>query len=220
VPDGSFERIARSTVSLATDELYDQVEAGRTEVARECEITSLGAQDGKPVATLSDGRTVSADLVVCGTGFIQSVSFFSDSVNRQLTDERGNFQLYRQIHPLHVQDLFFCGYNSSFYSPLSAEVAALWIAAYLMGGIQLPSLQERETHINKRLRWMEERTEGKHARGTNIIPFSMHNIDEMLSDIGTDVGAFTRFKQWLLPIQASDYKVVSRRLLKQGGLSA
>ncbi len=35
---------------------------------------------------------------------------------------------------------------------------------------------------------MEERTEGKHARGTNIIPFSLHNIDEMLSDLDTGIG--------------------------------
>ena len=30
----------------------------------------------------------------------------------------------------------------------------------------------------------QERTEGKHARGTNVIPFSMHNIDEMLDEVG------------------------------------
>src|SRR5690606_2701131 len=54
IPEGTFDRIARSTVSLSTDELYEQVAAGTTEVARECEIASLGVRDGKPVATLSD----------------------------------------------------------------------------------------------------------------------------------------------------------------------
>jgi len=212
VPEGTFDRIARSTVSLATDELYQQVESGRTEVARECEITSLGARDGKPVATLSDGRTVPADVVICGTGFKQVVPFFSEALQQQLTDERGNFQLYRQILPLKVKRLYFCGYNSSFYSPLSAEVAAWWIAAYLMGGLKLPSYEQQLEHVRARLKWMEERTEGKHARGTNIIPFSLHNIDEMLGDIGIDVGPFTRFKQWLLPVDARDYRVVSRKL--------
>src|SRR5690606_16049909 len=94
VPDGTFDRIARSTVSLSTDELYEQGERGVTEVARECEISGLGEEDGRPVAYLSDGRRVPADIVICGTGFKQVVPFFSESLQAQLTDERGNFQLY------------------------------------------------------------------------------------------------------------------------------
>ena len=215
IPEGTFDRIARSTVSLSTDELYEQVAAGTSEIARECEITSLGARDGKPVATLSDGRTVPADLVVCGTGFKQVVPFFSDELQARITDERGNFELYRQIKPLTVPNLHFCGYNSSFYSPLSAEAASLWIAADLMGGLDLPPVEQRRAHVQRRLRWMEERTEGKHARGTNIIPFSMHNVDEMLNEIGINVSAFTRFKQWLMPIDARDYRVVTRKLLER-----
>ncbi|WJJ93010.1 flavin-containing monooxygenase [Neopusillimonas aromaticivorans] len=215
IPEGTFERIARSTVSLATDELYDQVARGTTEVARECEITSLGARDGKPVATLSDGRTVPADMVICGTGFKQVVPFFSEQLQAQLTDDRGNFELYRQVKPISVPKLHFCGYNSSFYSPLSAEAAALWIAADLMGAIDLPPPDQRRVMVQRRLRWMEERTEGKHARGTNIIPFSMHNIDEILNEIGYNVSAFKRFKQWLTPVDARDYRVITHKLLER-----
>lgn len=213
VPAGTFDRIARSTVSLSTDELYEQVIAGTTEVARECEITSLGARDGKPVAMLSDGRTVLADLVVCGTGFKQVVPFLPQSIQDEITDERGNFELYRQILPLTVKRLHFCGYNSSFYSPLSAQVAALWTATHLMGGLDLPPPEEQREHVRRRLKWMEERTDGKHARGTNIIPFSMHNVDEMLDEIGINVGPFTRFKQWLVPTNARDYRMVTDKLL-------
>ncbi len=64
----------------------------------------------------------------------------------------------------------------------------------------LSSVTEITDHVQTRLKWMEERAGGKHARGTNIIPFSMHNIDEMLPDLGLNVGAVTRAKQWLLPI--------------------
>lgn len=215
VPDGTFDRIARSTVSLATDTLYRQVEEGRSEVVRDCQIVRLGQDGGQPVAELSDGRKVPAEIVICGTGFKQSVPFFSEDLQQKLTDEEGNFMLYRQIHPLQVPNLFFCDYNSSFYSPLSAEVAALWIAAYMMGDIGLPPEEDRRAHIRRRLRWMQERTEGKHARGTNIIPFSMHNIDEMLNEMGLNVSAVTRFKQWLLPTNAKDYRSVTRTLLKR-----
>ncbi len=34
---------------------------------------------------------------------------------------------------------------------------------------------------------MEKRTNGQHARGTNIIPFSMYNIDEVLGELGLNI---------------------------------
>ncbi|HEX7381097.1 MAG TPA: NAD(P)/FAD-dependent oxidoreductase [Nevskiaceae bacterium] len=215
VPRGSFDRIARSTVSLASDQLYEHVEQGTTEIIRDCEITRLGVDKGKPVAVLSNGRTIPADAVICGTGWQQETPFFSKEIEAKITDGEGNFMLWRQILPLEVPNVMFCGYNSSFYSPLSAEVASLWIATYLMGGVKLPPLAERRTRIEERLRWMKERTEGHHARGTNIIPFSMHNIDEMLDEIGANVSALTRFKQWLMPTNAKDYQSVTKRLLKR-----
>lgn len=213
VPRGSFEKIARSTVSLVTDELFDQVRKGRTEIIRDCEISYLAQENGKPVAVLIDGRTVPADVVVCGTGFHQVTPFFSEEIHKELKDENGNFLLYRQVLPVGVPDLYFSGYNSSFYSPLSAEIAALFIAAHLMGQFALPSKHEMLGEVRKRLRWMEERSEGHHASGTNIIPFSLHNIDEMLDTMGLNVSKMTRFKQWLVPIDAKDYRIVTRRLL-------
>jgi len=213
VPEGTFDRIARSTVSLATDELYEHVRQGKTQVLRECSITRLGVQNNKPVAWLSNGQTVAADVIICGTGWQQGVPFLPQDVQARLFDEKGNFKLYRQIFPLHVPNLYFCGYNSSFYSPLNAEAAAWWIASHLMGDIRLPPTIECEAHIKKRLAWMFERTEGKHARGTNLIPFSMHNVDEILSDVGLDVSKLTRLKQWLMPIQARDYQRINQGLL-------
>ena len=112
-----------------------------------------------------------------------------------------------------MPDLSFCGYNSSFFTPLSVEVAALWIAADLMLGLDLPPLAEQEAQVRRRLAWMEERTEGKHARGTNVLPFSMHNVDEMLSDLGIDVSRLTRLRQWLLPVEPGAYADVARRVL-------
>jgi len=76
----------------------------------------------------------------------------------------------------------------------------------------LPSVPEMTDHVQTRLKWMEERTGGKHARGTNIIPFSMHNIDEMISDLGLDVGSVTRTKQWLLPISPQSYRKLPGKL--------
>jgi glycine/D-amino acid oxidase-like deaminating enzyme len=205
VPPGPFENITRSTVSLATDGFYSKVEHGSIVVLRDTTIDRLRADGARPSAALSDSSTVPADVVVCGTGWLQQVPFLSGELQRKLTDERGNFELYHQIQPLEVPRLSFCGYNSSFFSPLSAELAALWIAVFLGGGIELPPVEQQRAEIQERMRWMEQRTGGHHARGTNVIPFSMHNIDEMLEDIGINVGARERLRQWLLPINPLAY---------------
>ncbi len=220
VPPGPFEQIARSTVSLATDSFYEKVEQGRIVVRRDTVIERLQADQGRLSAALSDGSTVPADAVVCGTGWLQQVPFFNDALQRELTDERGNFELYHQIQPIEVPRLSFCGYNSSFFSPLSAEVAALWIATFLSGGIKLPPVERQRAEVQERLRWMEQRTGGHHARGTNVIPFSMHNIDEMLADIGIDVGAGTRARQWLLPINPLAYARLSAKLRARSATAA
>lgn len=213
VPEGSFEKIARSTVSLATDNFYDYVAEGKISVRRDCTINRLLEKDGRPCAELATGEIIPADLVVCGTGFRQIVPFFDDNLQERLTNDHGDFELYQYIQPLNVPRLSFVGYNSSFFSPLSAEVAALWIADYLMGGLELPPVEEQRRHIAERLRWMRERTEGKHARGTNIIPFSMHNIDEALDEMDLNVGPLTRALQWLIPPDPGSYQKATTKLL-------
>ncbi|OYO25044.1 monooxygenase [Enemella dayhoffiae] len=213
VPDGSFERIARSTVSLVTEGFYEKVATGDLRVVRDAEITELTVRDGNPAAVLSTGETVDAEVIVCATGFRQEVPFLSAELQDRITDERGNFELYRQILPHEVSGLAFCGYNSSFFSPLSAEAAAIWIGAYLMGELNLPSVADRRRLVAERLRWMAERTEGHHARGTNIIPFSMHSVDEILSDVGLDVSPAKKSEQWLKPPEASDYRNIPEKLI-------
>ncbi|WNV77053.1 NAD(P)/FAD-dependent oxidoreductase [Geodermatophilus sp. DSM 44513] len=213
VPRGTFEDIARSTVSLATHGFYERVADGVITVHRDRVVARLLEDDGRPHVELSDGTLLPADLVVCGTGFRQVVPFLDEDLQRRITDERGNFVLYRQIKPIDVPGMYFAGYNSSFFSPLSAEMAAVWIAHDLLGDLLLPSPDDQRRHVDERLRWMEERTRGQHARGTNVIPFSMHNIDEVLSDVGVDVGPVTRALQWLLPIDPGSYRHVTAHLL-------
>ena len=208
-PGTSLETITRSTVSLATDGFYKAVKAGKLKVEVGAEIVKLEA--GK--AHLSNGKVIPADYIICGTGFHQRVLFFDKEIERQLTDERGNFRLYRQILPLDTPNLAFNGYNSSFFSQMNAEFGAVWIGAYLKGQFQLPSRDSRLQQIDKRLAWMEARTEGKHARGTNIIPFSMHNIDELLGDMKTHVSAFTRFNEWNVPINPANYAKVVKKVI-------
>lgn len=215
VPDGQFSDIARSNVSLATEGFFEGVDDGTIVVKRDTEIRRLVEKDGRPFTELSTGDSLPADVVVAATGWTQDIPFLPSEVMDRLLDENGDYLLYRQIHPIHVRDLSFAGYNSSFFSPLSAEVSAIWIGSKLGGNHVLPPDADMLSETRDRLAWMRERTKGKHARGTNLIPFSVHQIDEVLSDVGINVGLMTRFNQWLMPINPQAYKRITPRLAKR-----
>lgn len=212
LPRGSFERIARSTVSLVTDGFFDLVAKGRIAIKRDTAIDQLIVEGGRRFALLKTGEKIPADIVICGTGWRQEVPFLDADLQARIMDDRGNFRLYRCILPTGVRNLAFNGYNSSFFSPLSAEMGALWIASYLGGALQLPPEAEQRAATDRRLRWMEERTEGKHARGTNIIPFSMHQIDELLEDMRLGIGPVQRFMEWQMPVKPGNYARVAKEL--------
>jgi len=215
VPLGRFSDIARSTVSLATEGFFEGVASGRISVRRDTVVDRFVEKDGRAVAELSNGELVPVEVVVAATGWTQDLPFLPRDVVDRITDENGDYLLHRQIHPIDVPDLSFAGYNSSFFSPLSAEVSAIWIGSLLGGNHTLPSREEMHRQRRATLDWMRERTRGAHARGTNIIPFSVKNIDEVLSDVGLGVGALTRAKQWLMPIDPGDYQGITPALARR-----
>jgi cation diffusion facilitator CzcD-associated flavoprotein CzcO len=213
-PEKPLSTIARSTVSLATDGFYDRVAAGKLAVRKGASITRLSA--GR--AELSTGESVPADLVICGTGWHQRVPFLPAATMAQVTDAQGNFRLYRSMLPLGVPRLAFNGYNSSFFSQLNAEIGALWLVEHISGKLALPAPTAQAAEIDARLAWMEARTEGKHSHGTNIIPFSVHHMDELLEDIHLRLPLATRLKHWLVAINAKDYAPLQHRLLRRHGI--
>ena len=123
--------------------------------------------------------------------------------------------LYRLINPPLTQNLFWIGYNSSLYCPTSFEVAALWTVAVMEGSLKLPSVEEQKKSAEAELAWMVERTRGKHSHGTNVVPFSLHNIDDMLKDLNIGIGGWNTFMQWLLPVNPATYSKLADKMLKQ-----
>lgn len=201
VPPGRFEDLGQSTQSVMSDGFIDAVRSGAVVVKRESVIVSLGAG---PTAALDDGTAIPADLIVAATGFEQDAPFLDDTVN--IRDGEGNFELYRRILPHDVPHLTFCGYNSSVFSTINAEVGAVWTAAHLAGALALPPVDDRRRHVARELAYMKARTHGKHARGTSVIPFSIRNIDEMLADLGVPLSRRTRLAQCGRRVLPRDYR--------------
>jgi len=215
VPAGQMEDIVRGAIGLATEGFFEGVAAGTITVRRDRAIARLFSGDGRPSAELSDGSTLPADLVICSTGFTQGVPFLPEALQRRLFDERGNFLLYRQILPVAVPGLYFNGYNSSFFSPLNAEMAAVWIAADLAGAVPLPGTAAIRQAVTDQLAFMDDAVSGHHCRGTKIIPYSMHNVDEVLGDLGLNISPGVRASHWLNPINPAAYRGVTPALLKR-----
>ena len=210
-PNTPLESIARSTVSLVSDDFYQNIEADKIGIKKQAVITALNGKQ----ALLSNGETVPVDLIVCGTGWQQVCPFLEQDIIDRVTDEEGNFRLFRSMIPVDVPRLAFNGYNSSFFSQLNCEVGALWLADYLNQGFDLPSSAEQNRDIDERLAWMEKRTLGKHSKGTNIIPFSIHHIDELLEDMQMNIDRFTQLKQWLGALQPKVYGHILPALQKK-----
>lgn len=213
-PEKKLETISRSTISLVTPGFFENIAECRLTVKKGTEIVALRPGE----ADLTTGETLPVDMVVCGTGWQQLVPFLDDGIMAKVTDEEGNFRLYKSILPLGVPRLLFNGYNSSFFSQLNAEIGALWITEYILGGVELPAEDTMSKWLDERLAWMKERTDGKHSKGTNIIPFSVHQMDELLQDIDLELSVFNRFTQWFIPIVGRDFKNLTRRLQARHGI--
>jgi cation diffusion facilitator CzcD-associated flavoprotein CzcO len=215
VPPGQMEDIVRGAIGLATEGFFEGVEAGTIVVHPGRTIARLLADAGRPAAELDDGTRLPADLIVCATGFTQGVPFLPASVTARVLDERGNFMLYRQIRPADVPGLYFNGYNSSFFSPLNAEMAAVWIAADIAGAVALPEPPVMRRQVTDQLAFMDDATDTHHCRGGKIIPFSLHNVDEVLGDLGVNISARVRASHWLMPVDPAAYRRITPAVLER-----
>jgi hypothetical protein len=203
IPPGSFEDIAASSASLATDGFFEAVRTGSIAVRRDRLVVELRGTDG-PRAVLDDGAVLPADLVIAATGFEQSVPFLDPSLG--VRNENGEFELFRNVLPHQAPNLTFAGYNTSLISSLSAEVGATWIAAHLAGALSLPSLAERRAQVRTTLAARAARTHGKHANGTLVLPRSIGNIDQLLGDMHALLPRRVRMAQWGRRSYSTDFR--------------
>ncbi len=209
-PGTKFETITRANVSQVTAGFFEKVGDGSV-VVKKTDIKKLNSRG----LVLANGEEIPADIIICGTGFKQEVPFLDKSIDTLLFDENKDFFLYKNQLPIGTQHLGFNGYNSSFYSPLSSEVGALWMAEYFTSGFSLPGQAEMIRATKRKLAWSKARTLGKNARGTNIIPFSMHHVDELLEDLKMNLSTFKLFNQWNVPASAKDYKKIINKKAKR-----
>jgi hypothetical protein len=94
-------------------------------------------------------------------------------------------------------------------------MAAAWIAADLAGAVTLPDPTAMRQQVIDQLAFMDAATSTHHCRGGKIIPFSLHNVDEVLGDLGVNVSAAIRAWHWLMPVNPAAYRRITPTVLSQ-----
>ena len=69
--------------------------------------------------------------------------------------------------------------------------------------------------VTEQLAFMDDATDTHHCHGGKIIPFSMHNVDEVLGDLDVNISAAVRALHWLMPVDPAAYRRITPAVLKR-----
>jgi cation diffusion facilitator CzcD-associated flavoprotein CzcO len=174
---------------------------------------------GKEI-TLTSGEKIEVDVLIFGTGFRQAIPFLPEPYQKAMTDEQGNYILYRNILPPALPRLAFIGYTASLYSNLTSEFSALWLAEYLKGNIRKPADAEiirenREFHT-----WRAQFRMNGFTKGLTVMPHSLHYVDTLMKDMKASLPLHSLIQDWLVVLEPSRYKRVKVKVMKRNGIKA
>jgi len=208
LPDKPFDSIANCSIGLTSDNFYERAASGDIQLEKG-EIARF-ISDG---VVLTSGRRIVADQVVFATGFRQSVPFFSEAISNRIRNQKGWFQLYRNVVPADIPNLTFVGYNPSLFTPFTSELAAHYSAQYFKGQLNLPNAQAMKLEIALHHGWLVQRAPKSNASGTCVIPFSFHHADELMRDMGLKTRRTNNpVTEFMAPFNPAIYKGLTNEL--------
>jgi cation diffusion facilitator CzcD-associated flavoprotein CzcO len=180
-PKRPIETSINCSIPIVTPGFFEMVAEGRIKAIQG---TIARYEDGTVI--LSGGERVAADIAILAIGWKLGLPFLSDEYLRKLVEPDGQYRLYRLIANPDLPDMGFVGFNSSFCTVLSAEMAANWLVRYADGMLaRQPSRNEMMDNIEVMLRWRrEERPAAGVYGGLCVAPYHFKHFDELLADMG------------------------------------
>lgn len=180
-PKRPIEAGINCSVPIVTPGFFDMVAEGRIKA-----IQGTIARYEQGAVILSGGERVPADSVILAVGWKLGVPFLPDEYRSKLVEPDGQYRLYRLIANPDLPDMGFVGFNSSFCTVLSAEMAANWLVRYADGKLaRQPSRGEMTDNIEMMLRWKrDERPAAGVYGGLCVAPYHFRHFDELLADMG------------------------------------
>ena len=180
LPDNGVEDEAHCGVTIETPGFYDALRRGAI-----CAHRTVLDHLEPGAVVLGTGERIPADTVVYATGYRLELPFLSAAVQDEVFDADGCLRLYRNVLPPTLPTLAFIGFNSAIASPIAAEVAAHWLAAYWGERMTLPSPAAMHAHIAAELRWRMERwPETTRALRNACVGLQHHYMDGLMCEMG------------------------------------
>jgi cation diffusion facilitator CzcD-associated flavoprotein CzcO len=216
VPKTRIEDGINCSVPIATPDFFSLVSKGKIKAIRG---TFKGYEKG--TILLTDGKRIGADIAILAIGFNLGVPFLPESYREKLVDADGQYRLYRIIANPDLPDMGFVGFNSSFCTVLSAEMAANWLVRYADGQLaKQPTAAQMRENIEMMLHFKRvERPAAAVYGGLCVAPYHFKHFDELLDDIGTKKRRRNPLAEKFLPpdadafggylASAPDYKVIA-----------
>jgi len=157
-------------------------------------------------AVLADGENVSADLVICGTGFQKEYSVFDSATREKLNIESDGLWLFNHTVPTNVDNLAFVGSELAVISNISGYgLQAAWLSKLWSGEINA-NKQDMESEVNEMKEWKRKWMPNTPSRSSLVLLHQIHWYDRIMRDIGMKASRKSNFlSEWFMPYESSDY---------------
>jgi hypothetical protein len=140
------EKIFLPTTPFQNSENYIRITEEFLRLKREGRIirklASIDQIIDETTIRLDTGEILSADLIICATGFIEQFPFLPQAFGQVTTDDGVDLDLYRRTIPVGVPNIAFAGLAAVPAQWLYFEVQSHWISDYFLGRIKLPDTEK------------------------------------------------------------------------------
>ncbi|WP_428699841.1 flavin-containing monooxygenase [Stappia sp.] len=180
-PSQPIESTISCGLPIATEGFFELVKKGKI---RAVQGTFERYGDGEVV--LSGGERIALDLAIQAVGWKLGVPYLDEATREALVAPDGQYRLYRLIVNPDVPDLGFVGFNSSFATVLTSDIAAQWLVRYADGKLESqPDAGEMTRWIEEHMAWRQSvRPAARVYGGLCSAPYHFRHLDELLADIG------------------------------------
>lgn len=201
-PDQPIETTIACGLSIATEGFFDLVRKGRIRTVK----GTFERYEGGEVV-LSGGERIALDVAIQAVGWQLGVPFLDAATRAALVTSDGQYRLYRLVANPDVPDLGFVGFNSSFATVLTSDIAAQWLVRYADGKLaRQPDKDGMRRWIDEHLAWRRQvRPAARVYGGLCSAPYHFRHLDELLADIGARKRRRNPLAETFLPPDADAY---------------
>ncbi|XP_027338967.1 probable flavin-containing monooxygenase 1 [Abrus precatorius] len=148
VPKQSFlQDVSSCQIGVFPDDFFDKLKEGSILIKKSQSFSFCK----KGVIIDEAAKRLETDVVILATGYkgdqkLKTI-FKSPIFQNHILGLRSTVPLYRQIIPPRIPQLAIIGYDEGLSNIFSSEMKCQWLAVFLDGNIELPSIREMEKDV-------------------------------------------------------------------------